>query len=259
MSDLNKIRECINNPSEKYAQGLELYHKYKPNNKYDDYFNRMAAQPDGTAANLLKQVLVAVEMKIAAMPAFVEQKVIENSTKMPIVGKQQTPGLTQKFINKAEKTLAASPAAKVDTNLLPDNLKGSYNRIQAITPLIGGLHAKLKACDSAADAKTICDEIIALDTEKREHWAKIDEFNGLSPEERNKVLNPNPNNDKIIVLGKDLKTTRDSLNRKLRDIEKHRKNKKHDLAAKGEEKAKEYQQKIESLESEIAKLSGDNS
>lgn len=259
MNDLEKTKVWISNPSRQYAEGLELYMKYKQNTKYDEYFNRMAVAPDAAAINLLRQKLIAIEVKLRANPAFLERKIIYNSTRQPIVGKQVTPPLKQKYINKAEKTLASSPAAKTDPNLLPDFLKGSYERIQAITPLIGGLHAKLKACDSESDAKAICQQLIDLDTEKREHWAKIDEFNGLNPEERNKVLNPNPNNDTIIALGKDLKTTRDSLNRKLRDIEKHRKNKKHYLAAKGEEKAKEYQQKIESLESEIAKLSGDNS
>jgi len=257
MNDLAKINEWLNNSSD-YATGLELYNRYKQNSKFDDYFNRMVINPDGAAINLLKQKLIAIQAKLALNPAFLEQKVIENSTRIPIVGKQETPNLTQKYLNKAEKLLSASPQAKVNAENIPLHLQNDFARIQEITPMLGGLHAKLKASKEVAEAKEICEKIVELDSEKRSLWAKIDDFNGLSPEERNKVLNPNPNNERIIELGKELKITRDSLNRKIKDIEKHRKNKKSELAAKGEEKAKEYQQKIDALETEIASLSGNN-
>jgi hypothetical protein len=257
MNDLAKINEWVNNSSD-YATGLELYNRYKPNTKFDDYFSRMASHPDGAAVNLLKQKLIAIQAKLALNPVFLEQKIIENSTRTPIVGKQETPPLTQKYINKAEKLLSNSPQGKIDSANIPQHLQADYARIQEITPMLGGLHAKLKASTDSSEAKSICDEIVSLDTEKRTLWAKIDDFNGLSPDERDKVLNPNPNNDRIIELGKKLKITRDSLNRKMSDITKHRKNKKHELAAKGEEKAKEYQQIIDTLEAEIASLSGNN-
>lgn len=262
MFDLIKIHEWIKNPKRDFREGLALYRKYKTNSKLDDFFSMKENNPDNTAVQVLLQKMIAIEAKLRANPAFLEKKLVEAQVKRPPLGTKETPKSkplpTQqnKFVDKAEKVLSSSPAiTKIDSSKLPKHLGKGYERIQEIVPMLGALHAKLKASSRPDESKNLCDSIIALDNEKRKLWGDIDDFNGKSNEDKLKMLNPNF--DKIEKLTRQLRITKDSLTRKNKEIEEKKRNpKKHHLVNKAIAKKKEYEGKIQQLEEEIGKLSG---
>jgi hypothetical protein len=277
MDDLMLINQWLNDPNRSFSEGLTLYFKYKVNNKMDKYFLSKKANPDRTAKGLLHQKMIAISMKIRHNPNFVEKKLIHNAIKKTIETKQPTPTAKPKPVISAQKPKVESRVSKesisgpnqvvvpvkkanietpskIDVKDLPGNLQRKFERIQDIAPLLGALHAKLRSCKNSTEAKALCDEITSLDNEKRVLWADIDDFNGKSQEEKDKMLSVDF--EKIEALQKKLRITRDSLTRKQREIEKHKKSKKH-LVPKGLKKIEEYKKIISEIESEIEQLSGD--
>lgn len=280
MNDIIKIKNWLSNPNRDFATGVALYNKYKPNTKMDKFFAENLAKkiPDESAVCILFSKMMAIKTKAKLNPNFIVRRIVEDTISKPILTKSSTPKpkpLTNKTVTpispfakpasskhpdvsipqSGESHNAIIPPVKVvDPSLLPSHLAKNYQRIQEIVPLMGGIKAKLNASKDVKESKPLIDQLLALDTEKRKLWASIDEYNGMSHEEKDKILSPHPNTEKIAELANQLKTTRDSLNRKIKDIARHKKNKRIDLAAKGEIRAEQYKQQILEIEGEIEKL-----
>lgn len=183
MNDILKIKKWIENPAD-YAVGLELYMKYKPNNKYDEFFNRHKEHPTAVALNLLKERLIFIQSKLLLSPNYLEEKVIENATRQRVVTKMETPSLATKHIKQGDKVMGeqdSTALGKVDPKNLPEHLAASYARIQDITLLMGGVHANLKAAKDQDQAYKLVVELEALDTEKRNLWKLIDKYYKTPP------------------------------------------------------------------------------
>jgi len=248
MNDLTRITNWLDDPKRDFAQGIILFNRYKVNNKMDEFFRNNASKPSSAVMSLLIEKLNAIKLRLVANPKLFIDSIVKESTRKPFGSKLETPKVKPK--NVATPSPAAVPV--VDFSSLPRNLAKDYERIKEIVPLLGGLKAKLNACNNNAEAKVICEQIVSLDTEKRTLWAGIDEFNGKTSEERNKILSPNF--ERIEALNKKLKVTKDSLTRKMKVVEEHKKHRKH-LVPKGLKKIEEYEKTIEKLEKEIKELS----
>lgn len=222
MNDLIVMKGWIDNPKRDYATGHALYKKYKVGNTYDAFFEKAASKPDATAANMLFQKISMIYHKLKANPKFFEAVIASQIQEQKPIGSNPTPPRKAKVI-VTKKNVGATSNIK-DLDNLPPNLQAAGARIKELTPLIGGLKAKLNTLPAEAteDAKGLMQELEKLDTEKRNRWKQIDESKGAPSKDiandNNIALTPDQLKTKI-------KSCKDSIRRienKLPDQRKNR-------------------------------------
>jgi hypothetical protein len=253
MNLLVQINQWIDNPNRNYAEGLNIYDKFKANPKCDAFFKANLANPSGAAVNMLYQKMIGIALKIKANPKFLEQSVIKSSTAKPIAHSAATP--KAKPVVSAPKGLKASSATPLTPdsklNNLPPELADAANRIKELMPIKGGLQAKLKALkpEQQSEAKAIVDNLLEVDNEMRKLWEQIDNYKGQDPKK-----DVDPLAVPIEELRRQLKVTKSSLSRTEGKIPTQKKTNPK-LAAKSEAKVEEYNLRIKSLEEQIRKFS----
>ncbi len=247
MNDLTLINQWLNNPSRKFAEGLALYDRYKPNKKFDEFFRKNAGNPDSTTRNVLIHKLNHVAHLISSNAAYFEKMLIAQQTTQKPVSTIKTPVV--------KKNIPITDHAKIKGADLPEDLHKDFLRIQEITPILGGLHAKLRATTDNAFAKKIVDEISALDSEKRSLWGHIDQHTGKADDALDKkpVKAKKAQPDPGAKIKKQIQALRDSMNKRKKTLAQQKKTKPH-LAKKTAVAIKQYQLKIADLENQLADI-----
>lgn len=247
MNDLSVINNWLINPSRKFSQGLTLYNRYKPNGKFDEYFNKHSSNPDSTARGVLFHKINHINHLIRANPDYFEKKLIAHTITQKPVAAIKTP-----MVKKNAPIFDHNNIKSAD---LPEKLQKDFLRIQEITPILGGLHAKLRAATHNVDAKNIIDQISALDSEKRTLWGNIDAYTGKADNALDKkpvkVKPKMP--DASAKLRKQIQALRDSMNKRKKTLDQQKKTKPH-LAKKSAVAIKQYQLKITDLENQLANI-----
>jgi hypothetical protein len=240
MEELKKINDWIKNPERDFEQGLLLYNKFKTNTKFDEYFSAKLKDPDGAAKGLLLQNLISINLRFVSDPLHLEQILAKQYPAAKPIGSNPTPPRKNALPTVDEESKLKS------LDSLPTELEPKAQRIRELQPLIGALHAKLKALSAGQEeeAKLIATELITLDDEKRGLWEEIDNFKGIDP--GLDVKNTAAKEDLI----KRIKRTRDDLNRVKNNLVSYRKNKKH-LVPKNEITLETLTQKLQTLEEEF--------
>jgi hypothetical protein len=168
MNDIVVINDWLKNPNRSFADGITIRNKYKINNKMDAFFaNANPNAPNGVEIGMLQQEITKIHIKLINNPKLIEVKAVQESERGIVINTSKTP--TQSRRVKIESD-------KVKESDLPEELKPVFARIQEISPLLGAKHANLKAETDEAKSQVQAEEVVALDAEKRELWAKIDAF-----------------------------------------------------------------------------------
>ena len=169
MNDLQIIGGWVKDPKRKFSDGLAMREKYKINNRMDDFFARANPdKPSSTEINMLLQEITKICIKLRNNPRLIEAKAEQLMAPKKLI--DVTP---LKPIRQGKVKIESSTIKEDD---LPDSLKPTFLRIKEIMPLLSANHANLKAAKSDAVAKQLSEEIVALDAEKKAHWAHIDKY-----------------------------------------------------------------------------------
>ena len=260
MNDLVLMKGWIDNPKRDYATGHALYKKYKVGSTYDAFFETAASKPDATAINMLFQKVGMIYLKLKANPKFVESVIASQIQEQKPIGSNPTPPRTVKP-NNQKSGIKVNPNKVIkDTGItgepnpkrlenLPSELQAAGERIRELTPLIGGLKAKINALPTGSKdyAKVLMQQLEKFDTEKRNLWKQIDEYNGASSKdvtiEKRVALTPSQLKDKI-------KNCKDSIRRIENKLPDQRKNRPA-LAKKSEKALAKKQKELEAFEKQF--------
>lgn len=247
MNDLIVMKGWIDNPKRDYTTGYALYKKYKVGSTYDAFFEAAASKPEATAANMLFQKVSMIYHKLRANPKFFESVVANQIQEQKPIGSNPTPPRKIGII-EGKKDISTNRNLKVLDNL-PNHLQAAGARIKELTPLIGGLKAKLNALPAEAkeDAKALMQELEKMDTEKRNLWKQIDENKGAPSRD---VTNDN----KMVLTPEQLKSKikgcKDSIRRIESKLPDQRKNRPA-LAKKSEKALAKKQKELEAFEKQL--------
>lgn len=247
MNDLIVMKKWIDNPKRDYATGHALYKKYKVGSTYDAFFEAAASKPNTTAANMLFQKVSMIYHKLKANPKFLESVVATQIQEQKPIGSNPTPP-------RKSKVSADKKDVNIDRNLkvldnLPNHLQAAATRIKELTPLIGGLKAKLNALPAEAkeDAKPLMQELEKMDTEKRNLWRQIDENKGAPSRD---VINDNKMVLTPELLKSKIKGCKDSIRRIESKLPDQRKNRPA-LAKKSEKALAKKQKELDAFEKQL--------
>jgi hypothetical protein len=209
---------------------------------------------------MLFQKVGMIYLKLKANPKFVESVIASQIQEQKPIGSNPTPPRAYELNNpnsgikvnpkKGIKVvgITGEPNPKRLENL-PFELQAAGARIRELTPLIGGLKAKMNALpvESKEDAKALIQQIEKFDTEKRNLWKQIDEYNGASSKdvspEKKVALTPTQLKDKI-------KNCKDSIRRIENKLPDQRKNRPA-LAKKSEKALAKKQKELEAFEKQL--------
>lgn len=246
MNDLLVMKQWIDNPNRDFSTGHALFLKYRVGSTYDDFFAKSAFKPDATALNMLFQKVSMIYHKLKSNPKFLESVISNQIQDQKPIGSNPTPP-RKVVINDGKSKVTVRDPKILDS--LPQELQSAGAIIKELTPLIGGLKAKLNAlpADEQDEAKALVQELHKLDTEKRNLWKQIDEFTSTSGKDITTVkkvaLTPSQLKDKI-------KGCKDSIRRIENKLPDQRKNRPA-LAKKSEKALVKKQKELEELENQL--------
>jgi len=168
MNDLTLINDWLKNKNRSFVLGLTIYNKYKINSKKDDFFAKANANaPDGVTMGMLLQEIIKIHIKLINNPKLIEAKASQSIITTQTIITSVTPKKSIKVKIETDK---------IKESDLPEELKPVFKRIQEIMPILGAKHASLKAETDESNSKILAEDIVRLDDEKRELWAKIDSW-----------------------------------------------------------------------------------
>lgn len=237
---LEKINSWLANPKRKYNDGLEIFNTLASDAQKKNFLQffekdakKVTGQFDVKFTMLVNQV-VFIQNRIKHNPEAYNQAV-------SVEEKQET--------EEKNQDLGDKEPASVDADVLPEELQPVMQRIKEIVPLMAKLHADM--ANEIADDKRLelAKQVAALDTERREAWAQIDNYQ--PSEEEQKV------EEKTIAMGADIQKrilqVKENIARNLEAVKKHTANKKMTHAANAKKRVEQYTDELTQLELIVGK------
>lgn len=228
---LTKINAWLANPKRKYKEGLEIFNALASDvqkKNFKEYFEKnkekVTDQFDIKFTTLVNQI------------SFIQSRVKNNP-------KAYVQSISTEIKEETE-TVEVKTEKKTSLDDLPEALIPIRDRIKEIVPLMAKLHADMS--NEPADDKriSIIEELIALDDERRESWAKIDNY---EPSEEEKAIEA-----KTVAMGADIQKrigqVKENIARNEKSLELHLHNNKTTLAKTAEKNIEEYRNKLAHLE-----------
>jgi len=238
--DALKVRDWLTNPKSTFAEGRDLYNKFKSSPKLDKMLNSAASFERGTIqfnilVGELNRIFRILQQRTAAEIKIVEVTGSLINTKKITLGEPQT--VNQR---RAASMQVTNHNPSVDYNLLPDEMKAKFDTIKELSKTIGGLKAvTVDKQASAVDRKDAADELCRQFDTRAELWKELDVWGKANPEalegDNSEELSPEKK--------KAVKKKRDEINRSI-----------NNLVPKDDAKR---EAKIKRLEQEIAEIEAD--
>jgi hypothetical protein len=244
------IQQWLANEKRKYADGVQLYHKYKKNNEKDSFFNSVTDSKEGALHyNMLLSWMKNTFRKLPPQPdPKAEVKIPAKAIKANI----ETPANQVKYVHNE----------LVDVKSLPPDVQKLYFRNQEITKKLTRLHQELREAKSDQERQPIASVIADINKERQDNWQEINKY-GKDPsthaqetakesQEEGTLEDPKPTPKEVLEAQRRLQTAKINIAR----VEKELKDPKITGAKRSSRKAKIKAWGIEKqqLEEFIAKV-----
>jgi len=188
------VKAWLANPNRSYVDGLEIYNKYKPSTKYDNFFG--VSSPGIPQMNMLYSKIIKVHSKLVTQPELIvvekqqplrvqkltSQKKLEKTTSVKPIDHSSLRSNKQ-YINKlltlnySDMTFDDKVLFNNDETLFLEK-KTIFMSIADSMRELRSLHANLKAIDPDAKnnskRKKIIQDIAYLDDFAKDSWEQVD-------------------------------------------------------------------------------------
>lgn len=177
--------EWLSDENRDYQTGLDIFIDKKVDPKKNKYFE--TDTPEAIHKNMLFGALSKYQRVYGQIEKEKEQKAAEaKEASKNAIKPSKNLAESRNTLENIEKEIANGRVVidkgnKVDYNSLPDDLKSAYDENGLMYPIVGALHAKMKALPADvkydADRKAIINEALEIQANIKANWAKIDAFN----------------------------------------------------------------------------------
>lgn len=169
-----QIRQWLANPAN-YSEGLALYLKSRPDNKFDKFFQDAQVAPTTMHSKMLHQRLSNILRIYGAQPKTTDQPVI-----LPVDIKKAAP-ITVDPIKLPKKAKEAKTFPQIDANpfvrleKLPEDLQEKFKGIiQPLRKEIAHYHEVAKLATTDEDRMVAINKAAELEDQEAAGWKEID-------------------------------------------------------------------------------------